>query len=134
MKTFKVLAVAVVLCSSFPVVSQVVSGSAQQSSSVSTPGAQAGQSANANAQASRQGASAQGSTAGNASGANRLGSANASGAGTGAAQMTPVNGELVGKLDSKSAKVGDPVVMKTTQKARTPDGTEIPKEAALWGM
>ena len=135
MKTFLVLAVAVVLCSSFPVVSQKVGGSAQQSSSVSTPGAQAGQSASASAQASRQGASAQGSVTGDAAATNRLGSSSASGQGSGnsAVQMTPVNGELVGKLDSKTARVGDPVVMKTTQKARTADGREIPKGSKLIG-
>jgi hypothetical protein len=39
METFKVLAVAVILCSSFPVVSQAVSRPAQQFSSKSTAGA-----------------------------------------------------------------------------------------------
>jgi hypothetical protein len=47
--------------------------------------------------------------------------------------MTPVNGQLVGKLDSKTAKLGDPVILKTTQKARTADGTEIPKGTRLIG-
>jgi hypothetical protein len=47
--------------------------------------------------------------------------------------MTPVTGELAGKLDSKSAKVGDPVVLKTTQSARTADGVVIPKGSRLLG-
>ncbi len=122
MKTFKALVVAAALCSSFPLVSQEVSGSAQQSSSVSAPSAQSSQSAGASARASRHGASAQGSARGSANGS-----------ASGPAQMTPVNGELVGKLDSKTAKTGDPVVMKTTQKARTVDGAEIPKGSRLIG-
>jgi hypothetical protein len=47
--------------------------------------------------------------------------------------MRPVSGELVGKLDSKTAKVGDPVIVKTTDKSRTADGTVIPKGARLIG-
>jgi hypothetical protein len=48
-------------------------------------------------------------------------------------QMSPVNGELVGKLDSKSAKAGDQVVVKTTESAKTADGTVIPKGSKLVG-
>jgi hypothetical protein len=47
--------------------------------------------------------------------------------------MTPVQGELVGKLDSRTAKPGDPVIVKTTQKTRTAEGTEIPKGSRLIG-
>lgn len=48
-------------------------------------------------------------------------------------KMQPVNGELVGKLDSKSAKTGDSVVVKTTQSLKTAEGTEIPKGSKLVG-
>ena len=48
-------------------------------------------------------------------------------------QWKPVSGELQGKLDAKTAKVGDAVVVKTTAKATTADGTEIPKGAKLMG-
>lgn len=48
-------------------------------------------------------------------------------------EMSSVNGELQGKLDSKTARVGDPVVLKTTEKVITPDGTTIPKGARLLG-
>src|ERR1017187_9501376 len=42
-------------------------------------------------------------------------------------EMSAVTGELEGKLDSKTAKVGDRVVLKTTEKVQTPDGTVIPR-------
>jgi hypothetical protein len=48
-------------------------------------------------------------------------------------QMSPVNGELVNKLDSKTAKNGDSVVVQTKTSVKTPDGTEIPKGSKLVG-
>ena len=48
-------------------------------------------------------------------------------------QLSPVVGELVNKLDSKSAKTGDQVVVKTTEKATTADGVEIPKGSKIVG-
>ena len=54
-------------------------------------------------------------------------------AATAAAEMSPVNGELVDKLDSKTAKTGDAVVIKTDSKVKTADGTEIPKGSKLMG-
>ena len=48
-------------------------------------------------------------------------------------EMSSVTGELQGKLSSKSAKVGDQVILKTTEKVRTSDGTEIPKGTRLVG-
>jgi hypothetical protein len=50
-----------------------------------------------------------------------------------AVAMRPVNGELVGKLDSKSAKAGDSVTVKTVQSMKTADGTAIPKGSKLLG-
>jgi hypothetical protein len=47
--------------------------------------------------------------------------------------MSPVNGELVTKLDSKTAKTGDNVVVQTKSTAKTADGTEIPKGSKLMG-
>jgi hypothetical protein len=47
--------------------------------------------------------------------------------------MSPVNGELVDKLDSKTAKNGDSVVVQTKTSIKTPDGTEIPKGSKLVG-
>ena len=48
-------------------------------------------------------------------------------------QMSPINGELENKLDSKTAKTGDSVVVKTKTPVKTPDGTEIPKGSKLVG-
>ena len=50
-----------------------------------------------------------------------------------AAEMSPLSGELVSKLDSKTAKTGDSVVMQTKTSAKTADGTEIPKGSKLVG-
>jgi hypothetical protein len=47
--------------------------------------------------------------------------------------MSPVNGELVNKLDSKTAKTGDSVVVQTKRGIKTPDGTEIPKGSKVIG-
>jgi hypothetical protein len=48
-------------------------------------------------------------------------------------QMKQVDGELVGKLDSKSAKAGDSVSVKTTESVKMATGTEIPKGSKLVG-
>jgi hypothetical protein len=47
--------------------------------------------------------------------------------------MSPVTGELQGKLNSATAKVGDSVVLKTTEKVVTADGTMIPRGTRLVG-
>ena len=44
-----------------------------------------------------------------------------------------MTGELDGKLDSKTAKVGDRVVLKTMDKVQTSDGTVIPRGSRLVG-
>jgi hypothetical protein len=48
-------------------------------------------------------------------------------------QLRPITAELVDKLDTKSAKAGDAVVMKTTQQATTASGVEIPKGSKITG-
>ena len=50
-----------------------------------------------------------------------------------AAEMRPVSGELVSKLDSKTAKTGDDVVVETKAAVKTADGTEIPKGSKVMG-
>src|SRR5580698_8134583 len=52
---------------------------------------------------------------------------------TASVPMSPVNVELVNKLDSKTAKTGDDVVVKTKSAVKTSDGTEIPKGSKLMG-
>ncbi len=48
-------------------------------------------------------------------------------------EMSLVTCELDGKLDSRTAKVGDRVELKTTEKLQTSDGTVIPRGARLVG-
>jgi hypothetical protein len=50
-----------------------------------------------------------------------------------AAQLKPVTGELVDKLDSKSAKQGDSVVVRTDENLQISEGTEIPMGSKLIG-
>ncbi len=111
MKFSKCLIVALVIFSSFPVLAQQADANVQQGASVNAAGSSANQSAdvNANAQASASGSAAE------------------------TADMRPVAGELVEKLDSKSAKVGDTVIVKTTEKASTSSGAVIPKGSRLVG-
>lgn len=106
MKSKKGLLVALVLLTSFPILAQQagVSAGTQQSASASAAGASANESSSASANASAT-----------------------------APQMHPVSGELVGKLDSKTAKVGDEVVVKTTATAHTAGGMVIPKGSRLVG-
>lgn len=146
MKIAKLLVVALVIFSSFPLLAQQANANAQQSTSTKTGGAQAATSTSANASATRtaNGAQAQGS-ANNASSiaAPKMRAHNQPAAShpqphgsawnASSASLQPVNGELQNKLDSKSAKVGDAVVLKTTQAIRTADGTELPKGTRLIG-
>jgi len=50
-----------------------------------------------------------------------------------ASQASNVSAELTRSLDSKHAKVGDPVEAKTTRKALLADGTKLPKGTKLIG-
>jgi hypothetical protein len=113
MKPAILLAIAIVMVSSLPLISRQDDAIAQESASASA-NAHANQSPAANANANAGGVEANGAAAADA-------------------QMQPVNAELVGKLDSKTAKAGDPVVAKTKEKVHTADGTEIPKGARLVG-
>ncbi len=53
--------------------------------------------------------------------------------GSSTATMSPVNGELVSTLDSKTAKAGDNVVVQTKESVKTADGTSIPTGSKLVG-
>jgi hypothetical protein len=48
-------------------------------------------------------------------------------------QLSSVTAELTGKLDSKTAKAGDSVVLKTTANATMANGTVIPKGSKIVG-
>ena len=98
---------------------QDVDARAKQNASASVARAQVNDSANANAHAS-------------AGSGNAEVNGNADAHAAGSADMRPVTGELEGKLDSKSARPGDPVVLKTSQKIKTADGMESPKARGSW--
>lgn len=136
MKTTKILIVVAVILSSFPIFAQQADAKVQQSSSATAAGSQVNQSADAGAQANRHGAAVNGYGAVNGAGdrgSTKANQAAVNGSGASAAEMRPVSGELVGKLDAKSARPGDPVVFKTTQKARTADGTVLPRGTRIFG-
>ena len=48
-------------------------------------------------------------------------------------ELRPITGELENKLDTKTSKTGDSVVVKTTQSAKTASGVEIPKGSRIMG-
>jgi len=89
------------------------------------------------------GASAQQNTFAAASGPQVPGSATADGAGVSqisahdlalaASYLRPVSAVLEGKLDSRTAKPGDRVAVRTTRGTFLADGTEIPKGSQLVG-
>lgn len=50
-----------------------------------------------------------------------------------AKDLSPLTGELQSKLDSKTAKTGDSIVLKTTSKTVMANGTVIPKGSKIMG-
>jgi hypothetical protein len=136
MKAVKLLAVALVTLASVPLMmAQQVNATAEQNASASAGSAHVDESANANANANATAGHADMNGAAensmNASGGRADASADASGAVS--TEMRPVKGELETRLDSKTAKPGDKVILKTSEKMRTSDGTEIPKGSRLVG-
>jgi hypothetical protein len=105
MKALLCVAIALVILSSLPV-----------KAAQATANAQASAGAAANAQA----------------GQTRV-DANSSASASADSNLRPAQGELVGKIDSKSARVGDQVVLKTREKMVTANGTVIPKGSRLVG-
>lgn len=139
MKTSTWFAVALAACACAPLIAQQVDATAQQNASASVAGSHVNNSAAASAQAS--GPARSGSVSGSAqssasSGMRGVSASSASSAGSAASvePMSSVPAQLVGKLDSKTARVGDRVVAKTTKTVRTADGTVIPKGTRLIGQ
>jgi hypothetical protein len=107
MKTGTALATTLFAIASFPLM-------AQQSPATNQPDSPAAQQSPAGAE----------TTTPNSAAANPAASA---------VEMSPINGELVSKLDSKTAKTGDSVVVQTKSATKTADGTAIPKGSKLVG-
>lgn len=116
MKTANVLALAFLSVASFPLMAQQPTSSEPPPGSAAPPAAE-----QAPPPQEQQAPPAQQATSPSAP------------ATTPAAQMSPVTGELVDKLDSKTAKNGDTVVIKTKSAVTTTDGTQIPKGTKLIG-
>lgn len=137
MKTRLLFSIALVTFACTPLMAQQVDASAQQNASGSAAGAHIQDSANTSGQAStsnaRVGGSATGSMRARGAGTDSAANGSVSGASESGEAMSPISAELVGKLDSKSAKVGDQVVAKTTKTVQTADGTVIPKGTRLVG-
>jgi len=112
------LGAAAISISGSPLFAQQAAGSAQTNASVNAGGTHVSQSTDVNASASADRSGAM--TAGDAQSSARV-------------QMHPVNGELVGKLDSKTARSGDTVVVKTSEAFRTSEGIVVPKGSRLVG-
>jgi len=139
MKIALLIAVALVTLSSIPLFAQQADANAnvQQNSSATAAGTHMNSSGGGSAavQASPRHAGASGQAAGSAVAASgpAMTSGSANGSALAATQMSPVNAELLSKLDSKSARVGERVVARTKQTIRTADGTVIPKGSRLLG-
>jgi len=120
MKTVILFAAALASLANIPSMSQQTDLSARQSASSSTVGYHVNESSSTAVYAQRSQSSAAMNGAANESAVK-------------SEEMRPVNTELVGKLDTKSAKVGDRVAVKTTETTKTADGTVIPKGTRLVG-
>ncbi len=109
MKLAKLLTLAFVASVSLHLMAQQANATASQSTSANAAGTSVNDSTHANIQAQADGPAATAET------------------------MRPVKGELQGKLDTKSAKVGDRVEVKTSEAVTCADGTVIPKGSRLVG-
>jgi len=138
MRAATIIAVALATFSSFPLIAQQQDTTPQQQAApaqqTAPPAQQTTPTAVPDNQPAQNGAASQGSRSSTQASPGANG-ASSSSAGTMAApiQLAPVNGELVGKLDSTSAKTGDSVVVKTDKDVKTADGTDIPKGSKLVG-
>jgi len=132
MKTATLVAVAIATLASIPLLAQQTDATGEQRAAATAAETHVSDSAHAGAQASAdpRGVEADGSTAAD-------GSRGTVGFGDEAAshawEMSSVSGELQNKLDSMTAKVGDGVVLKTTERVYTSDGTVIPRGSRLVG-
>jgi len=146
MRTARLLVAAAFCFASLPLLmAQQVDATAQQNTSATAAGASAGQASNADTSLNANHGHADASASTDASGsahanngsvdASSHGASHASAAETtaGSADVRHVSGELEGKLDSKTAKAGDEVVLKTTQKFKTAEGVVVPKGSRLVG-
>ena len=115
MRIALLLAVATVTISSFPFGALQEDSAAQQSATATAVATAVDQSAKVNAQ----------------TGAEEVQSSRSASA---EVYLRPVNGELVGNLDAKTARSGDSVAVMTEENVRAADGTIIPSGSHLIGL
>ena len=136
MKIAIIVGVAAALVTSIPLLAQEAGASTQEISSATAAGTHIDNSSQAGASANAGAAGNQTDDSGSAS-EKATYAATAGGFGdqswSHAWEMSSITGELDGKLDSKTAKPGEQVVLKTIQKVQTSDGTIIPKGSRLIG-
>ena len=134
MNKARLLAVALVTFASVPLMmAQQVNATAEQNASATARNAHVDESANATASANTGHADMNGAVEGSMNASGGRADATAYSEGAASAELRPVKGELENRLDSKTAKPGDKVILKTSEKMRTSDGTEIPKGSRLVG-
>lgn len=121
MKPAGMLAAALVMVSGLPLLAQQADAAAQQSSTAGGAWKQVNQ------------PEAAMTTAAVAAGSGGPAGGMAAHATVAPSRLFPVHAELDGKLDSKSAKLGDPVVLKTQEAIKTADGMTIPKGSRIVG-
>lgn len=121
MKPAGMLAAALVMVSGLPLMAQQADAAAQQSNTAGGAWKQVNQPETATTTASV--------TAGSGGPAGGM----VAHATVAPSRLFPVHAELDGKLDSKSAKLGDPVVLKTQEAIKTADGMTIPKGSRIVG-
>jgi hypothetical protein len=126
MKPASMLAAALVVAASLPLMAQQADAAPQQSPSGNGAWKQVNQPSPATVAADATPPSGAGLVSGPANGA-------AAHPAAAPRRLFPVHAELMGKLDSKSAKVGDPVELKTQEALKTLDGMEIPKGSRILG-
>lgn len=134
MKTAHLFAVAVITAASLPLMAQIdANATAQQSGSAGNTHVSSAANGDASTTLSHGSAQSSGEAEGSAGTRGLDGNTSATGSAFAGEDMRPVSGQLESKLDAKTAKPGEAVLFKTTEKMKTADGTEIPKGTRLVG-
>jgi hypothetical protein len=128
MRTGSLLAAALVTLTSLSLTAQQADAGAQQTATADAAASHASPTVNtaAVADAGRSAAAAKSADVPKGAAAQR-------GDNQRADKMLPVRAQLMGKLDSKSAKTGDSIELRTMDAFKTSDGTEIPKGSKIMG-
>jgi hypothetical protein len=135
MKAATVIAVALATFSSFPSTAQQATQQqpSQQQPMQQQPMQQQPMQQPTQQQPDQQNQQPSGATAPTTPGSQSQPGSASSGSVASAVELKPVTGQLVGNLDTKSAKRGDSVVVKTEEDVKASGGADIPKGSKLMG-